>query len=70
MTHYGVKMDEIDVMPFQNRVQWMCGNQKAFLDYRKNRMALIEDHEGRVIACGEETPFHVGMLEKEKKIAA
>ena len=48
----------------------MCGNQKALLDYRKNRLTLLEDHEGKVMVDGEETPFHVKMLENENRIVA
>lgn len=70
MDHYGIKVDEIDIMPFEHRVQWMCGNQKAFLEYRKNRLALIEDHEGRDAGGEARIPFHVEMLEQEKEMAA
>ena len=71
MEHYGVHLEKIDIMPFQNRVQSMCANQKAFLQYRKNRMALIEDHEGRKFkGDAAHIPFHITMIENEKRIAA
>ena len=71
MEHYGVHLEKIDIMPFQNRVQQMCANQKAFLQYRKNRMALIEDHEGKKFNGDvAHIPFHITMIDNEKKIAA
>lgn len=56
-------------MPFSKRVEKMCSEKNAFLNYKKNRVKILEDKEAHQI---KEEPFHKKYLrlkaeEKERK---
>lgn len=60
MTEYDIKTSQ-RVLPFNERIERMCRMKNAYLDYKKKRVDILLDKEGR---SQKEEPFHHKYLRK------
>ena len=50
-------------MPFNERIEILCGGDNAFINYKKNRVTILEDKKAYE---EEKEPFHLKMLREEE----
>ena len=56
-------MQDMPVSPFSQRVEMMCRQPKAFIDYKRNRPEILSDKK----AYEKYDPYHLRMLREEEE---
>jgi hypothetical protein len=47
MDHYKIDIENMDILPFDQRIQRQARNVDAFRVFKRNRVTILEDHEKR-----------------------
>ena len=66
MDHYKIDIENMDILPFDQRIQRQARNVDAFRVFKRNRVTILEDHEKRDYDLAKQVPFHIQMLENEE----
>jgi len=49
----------MDILPFNQRIERAARNIDAFRFFKRNRVAILEDHEKRDYDLAKQVPFHL-----------
>ena len=47
MNHYNIDIENMDILPFNQRIERAARNIDAFMNFKRHRVTILEDHEKR-----------------------